>query len=103
MRSDEVSVLVGFHSANGCSHSGSVAVATNAFDTNVIGNSTVYATCWATSTVGTDRPSHDPSQAIANANSRHSPKPAISSGMPVRTVQPTTRPEIIRTIRIPPL
>src|SRR6476660_5288909 len=59
-RSDAVSVLVGFHSATGWSHDGSVDVATNTFEMNVSGNRTVNPTCWTTSTVGTERPSHTP-------------------------------------------
>ena len=38
---------------------------TNTFEMNVIGKRTVKITCWATSTVGTIRPSQTPSQAIA--------------------------------------
>ena len=54
-----LSVLVGFHSAKGWSQDGMPAIGTNALDTNVIGKMTVNETCWATSTVGTDSPSHD--------------------------------------------
>ena len=64
-RSAAVSVLVGFHSAIGCSQDGSVDAGTNTLETKVIGKMTVKITCWATSTVGTWRPSQTPSQAIA--------------------------------------
>ena len=40
-----VSVLVGFHSANGWSQSGMLRIGTNAFETNVIGKMTVNETC----------------------------------------------------------
>ena len=52
-----------------------LAIGTNALDTNVIGKMTVNDTCWATSTVGTDRPSQTPIQAIAKANSSSSATP----------------------------
>src|SRR6187397_1872403 len=63
----ELSVLVGFYSENGWSQVGMLAIGTKAHDTNVIGKMTVNETCWATSTVGTDKPSQTPIQAIANA------------------------------------
>ncbi len=70
---------------------------------NVIGKSTVKPTCWATSTVGTDNPSHTPIQDIAKANNSSSATPSISDTMPLWIVQPTARPESISTIRMPPL
>src|SRR5258705_1008954 len=103
VRRDAVRVLVGFHAATTWSHGGSVWVGTKTFEMNVIGKSTVKPTCCATSTVGTDSPSQIPSHDIAKANSNSSPTPATSSANPVRTVQPTTRPESMRTMRIPPL
>src|SRR6478735_2809652 len=72
----EVSVLVGFHSANGWSQVGRLWSGTKTFETNVIGKMTVNDTCWATSTVGTMSPSHTPIQAIANANSSKSAIPS---------------------------
>src|SRR3954454_21233158 len=68
-RSEWVSVLTGFHSANGCSQPGSDSSGTKAFDTKVIGKIVVNATCCATSTVGTSWPTKTPSQDIAYANS----------------------------------
>ena len=99
----ELSVLVGFHSANGWSQVGMPAIGTNALDTNVIGKMTVNETCWATSTVGTDRPSQTPIQAIANANSRRSATPCNSATNPVWTDHPTARPLSISTTRMPAL
>src|SRR6476620_7669636 len=68
MRSDEVRVLIGFHSAKGWSQVGRLASGTNAFETNVIGKITMNDTCWATSTVGTEVPSHTPIHDMQKAN-----------------------------------
>src|SRR5215203_2878907 len=73
-RSDWVSVLTGFHSANGCNHPGSESSGTNALDRKVIGKIVVNATCCATSTVGTNCPTKTPIQDIAYANSSASAK-----------------------------
>ena len=88
-RSDAVSVLVGFHSATGWSHDGSVDVATKTFEMKVMGNRTVKPTCWATSTVGTDSPSQTPSHAIAKANSRSKREPRHQGRNAVVDRQPT--------------
>ena len=45
---------------------------TNALEMNVMGKMTTKATCWPTSTVGTDRPSQMPTQDIVNANTMSS-------------------------------
>src|SRR5262245_4211620 len=60
-RREEVSVLIGVHSAIGCRMGGSVAGGTNTLETKVIGKITVNTTCWPTSTLGTDNPSQMPS------------------------------------------
>src|SRR5436190_1858216 len=101
-RQAEVMTLIGFHSVNGWSHVGIVAMGTNALDTNDSGKMTMNETCWATSTVGTDSPSQTPIHDIAKANRRSSPKPARNDGMPLLTLHPTRRPDTISTIRIPP-
>src|SRR3954454_5814834 len=75
VRSEAVRVLIGFHSAKGCNHVGRLRSGTNAFETNVIGKMTMNATCWATSTVGTESPSQTPSQDITNAKPRSSTTP----------------------------
>src|SRR6478735_4726989 len=99
----ELSVLVGFHSANGLSHVGMPAIGTKALEMNVIGKMTVNETCWATSTVGTERPSQTPIQDIANANRSKSATPCSSATNPLWFDQPTRKPVIIRTTRMPAL
>src|SRR5258705_11019289 len=85
IRSEEVRVLIGFHSANGWSQVGRLASGTNAFETKVIGKITMNDTCCATSTVGTDVPSQTPIHDMQKANSSSSTIPNRNCGSEVWT------------------
>ena len=98
-----MSVLIGFHSANGWSQVGRAASGTKAVETNVIGKSTVKITCCADLDRRHGHPEQDAEPDIAKANSRSSPTPAISDADPVVSVQPTTNPVTISTKRMPAL
>ncbi len=92
---------MGFHSAIGCSQSGSVSVGTKAFDTNVSGKMMRNPSCWTVSTVGASRPRRTPTQAIAYVKSIISRTASTKSPTLECTRQPTTSPETISTTRMP--
>src|SRR3954454_14705871 len=102
-RQAEVIELIGFHSANGWRNAGMVAIGTKALDTNDSGKMTMNANCCATSTVGTESPSQTPTQDIANAKARSRNTPPMNPATFDSTLQPTSRPDSISTIRRPPL